>query len=331
MSWREVPYPVVVIIGPTAVGKTEIAIQVAQHLGAEIVSADSRLFYRGMDIGTAKPSMEERQRVPHHLIDLAEPDEVWNLALYQQEAARIIADIHQRGKLPLLVGGTGQYIRAMIEGWEIPPQAPDTQLRNALERWAQEIGAETLHGKLRVLDPTAAQLIDPRNVRRTIRALEVIFRTGRRFSEQRQRKQVPYSFLIIGLRRPRSDLYRRIDQRIEQMLAQGLIDEVRMLLAKGYSPDLPPLTAIGYHEIIQYLKGEISLDEAVVLMKRRTRNFVRRQAAWFREDDPRIHWLEVNEQTVGRILDLIMDKRAWLILREGHETEPQVQGLKNQE
>ncbi len=331
MFWREVPYPVVVIIGPTAVGKTEIAIQVAQHLGAEIVSADSRLFYRGMDIGTAKPSMEERQRVPHHLIDVAEPDEVWSLALYQQEAARIIANIHQRGKLPLLVGGTGQYIRAMIEGWEIPPQAPDTQLRNALERWAQEIGAETLHKKLRVLDPAAAQVIDPRNVRRTIRALEVIFRTGRRFSEQRQRKQVPYSFLIIGLKRPRSDLYRRIDQRIEQMLAQGLIDEVRMLLAKGYSPDLPPLTAIGYHEIIQYLKGEISLDEAVVLMKRRTRNFVRRQVAWFREDDSRIHWLEVNEQTVGRILDLIMDKRAWLILREGHETEPQVQGLKNQE
>ncbi|WP_299027916.1 tRNA (adenosine(37)-N6)-dimethylallyltransferase MiaA [uncultured Thermanaerothrix sp.] len=331
MSWREIPYPVVVIVGPTAVGKTEVAIQVAQHLDAEIVSADSRLFYRGMDIGTAKPSVEERQHVPHHLIDVAEPDEIWNLALYQREVVRVIADIHRRGKLPLLVGGTGQYIRAIIEGWEIPPQAPDTRLRHVLERWAQEVGANALHQKLELLDPVAAQSIDPRNVRRTIRALEVIFRTGKRFSAQRRRGGVHYSFLIIGLKRPRPELYRRIDQRIEQMLNQGLVGEVQALLAKGYSPDLPPLTAIGYREIIQYLEGKISLDEAVTLIKRRTRDFVRRQATWFREDDPRIHWLEVDEWTVKRVLALIEDERAWQIYCGEDERKIQSQVSEKQE
>jgi tRNA dimethylallyltransferase len=327
MSWREIPHPLVVIVGPTAVGKTEISLQVAERLDAEIVSADSRLFYRGMDIGTAKPSREERQRVSHHLIDVAEPNEVWSLALYQREAARIIAEIHQRGKLPLLVGGTGQYVRAIIEGWEIPPQAPDHRVRERLERWAKEIGAEGLHQKLSLLDPVAAQAIDPRNVRRTIRALEVILGTGKRFSEQRRRGKVPYSLLIVGLKRPRPELYQRIDQRIEQMIHQGLIEEVKALLTKGYSPELPPLTAIGYHEIIRYLKGEITLDEAITLMKRRTRDFVRRQATWFREDDPRIHWLEVNEGTVKEILALVEDKTAWIIYSKESEAALQSQDI----
>ncbi|MGB9896772.1 tRNA (adenosine(37)-N6)-dimethylallyltransferase MiaA, partial [Thermanaerothrix sp.] len=322
----EIPRPLVVIVGPTAVGKTEISIQVAERLDAEIVSADSRLFYRGMDIGTAKPSSEERQRVIHHLIDVAEPDEVWSLALYQREAARIIEEIHQRGKLPLLVGGTGQYVRAIIEGWEIPPQAPDHRLRETLERWAKEIGAEELHRKLRLLDPAAAQAIDPRNIRRIIRALEVILGTGKRFSEQRRRGKVPYSLLIVGLKRPRTELYKRIDERIEKMIHEGLVEEVKALLAKGYSPELPPLTAIGYHEIIRYLRGEITLDEAITLMKRRTRDFVRRQATWFREDDPRIHWLEVNEGTVNEILVLVEDKTAWQIYSEERGSALQFQG-----
>ncbi|MDT8896922.1 tRNA (adenosine(37)-N6)-dimethylallyltransferase MiaA [Thermanaerothrix sp. 4228-RoL] len=326
MSWCEIPRPLVVIVGPTAVGKTEISIQVAERLDAEIVSADSRLFYRGMDIGTAKPSSEERQRVIHHLIDVAEPDEVWSLALYQREAARIIEEIHQRGKLPLLVGGTGQYVRAIIEGWEIPPQAPDHRLRETLERWAKEIGAEELHRKLRLLDPAAAQAIDPRNIRRIIRALEVILGTGKRFSEQRRRGKVPYSLLIVGLKRPRTELYKRIDERIEKMIHEGLVEEVKALLAKGYSPELPPLTAIGYHEIIRYLRGEITLDEAITLMKRRTRDFVRRQATWFREDDPRIHWLEVNEGTVNEILVLVEDKTAWQIYSEERGSALQFQG-----
>ena len=316
MSWRKIPRPLVVIVGPTAVGKTEISIQIAERLDAEIVSADSRLFYRGMDIGTAKPSLEERQRVIHHLIDVAEPDEVWSLALYQQEAARIIEEIHQRDKLPLLVGGTGQYVRAIIEGWEIPPQAPDHRLRETLERWAEEIGVEELHRKLKLLDPVAAQAIDPRNIRRTVRALEVILGTGKRFSEQRRRGKVPYSLLIVGLKRPRTELYQRIDERIEKMIHEGLVEEVKALLAKGYSPELPPLTAIGYHEIIRYLQGEITLDEAITLMKRRTRDFVRRQATWFREDDSRIHWLEVNQGTVNEILALVEDKTAWLTYSE---------------
>jgi len=315
MSWRDIPSPLVVIVGPTAVGKTEIAIQVAEKLGAEaeIVSADSRLFYKGMDIGTAKPTWEERQRIPHHLIDVAEPNEIWSLAVYQRAAKVVIADIHRRGHLPILVGGTGQYVRAVIEGWDIPPQPPDETLRKALESWAQEIGPEGLHQRLRLLDARAASKIDPRNVRRTIRALEVIFRTGKRFSEQRRRVEVCYSLLIIGLRRPRPELYQRIDARIEQMLAQGFVEEVRSLLEQGYSPDLPPLSAIGYREIIEYLSGKITLEEAVVLMKRRTRDFVRRQAAWFRQDDPEIHWLDVTDHVVEDIIAMINKRESWKI------------------
>jgi tRNA dimethylallyltransferase len=181
ISHLEVRSPLVVIAGPTAVGKTEIALRLAERLGGEIVSADSRLFYRGMDIGTAKPSREEIQRVPHHLIDVALPDERWSLAVFQQAAQQAVAEIHARDRLPLLVGGTGQFVWAVIQGWDIPAQVPDTRLREALERWAAQLGPYGLHQRLFVLDPDAAAFIDPPNVRRTIRALEVIFRTGTAF------------------------------------------------------------------------------------------------------------------------------------------------------
>ncbi len=297
--------PLVVLLGPTAAGKTEIAIRLAERLDGEIVSADSRLFYRGLDRGTAKPSYAERARVPHHLIDVAEPDEPWSLVLFQQEARQAIAGIHARGRLPFLVGGTGQYIRAVTEGWQAPPARPDPRLRAALEAWAAQIGLMGLHARLASLDPQAGAQIDGRNLRRTVRALEVILSTGRPFSIQRQRGESLYRLLTLGLTRPRPELYARIDARIEAMFASGWVDEVRGLLAKGYSPYLPSLSAIGYQQVIDYLQGRCTLDEAVMLIKRLTRQFVRRQANWFKESDPNIHWFTAGEGTVEKMEELI--------------------------
>lgn len=304
--------PLVVIVGPTAVGKTEIALELAARLGGEIVSADSRYFYRGMDIGTAKPSLAERSRAPHHLIDVAEPDEIWSLAVFRRAANDAIAAIHARGNLPLLVGGTGQYIHAVTENWEMPEQPPDIFMRTVLEAWVAEIGALGLHRRLAIIDPNAASHIEPNNVRRTIRALEVIFHTGRLFSEQRKKIGCTYSLLQIGLQRPRAELYARVDARIAAMFADGLMDEVRALLAKGYGADLPTMSAIGYREVGAVLRGEMTLDEAVAQMKRLTRVFVRRQANWFRENDPLIHWFEMETNVAARIEQFIRGSDDWL-------------------
>lgn len=290
--------PVVVILGPTAVGKTEIAIQLAERLKGEIVSADSRLFYIGMDIGTAKPTPSEQRRVPHHLINVTPPDRTWSLALFQQRARQVINDIYTHGHLPFLVGGTGQYVRAVIEEWDIPKVEPDPALRDALENWATQISPQGLYHRLVVLDPAAAAQIDPRNLRRTIRALEVILRTGKRFSSQRQRRISPYHLLRLGLWRPRQELYERIDRRIESQITAGLVKEVKNLLSKGYAPDLPAFSAIGYREMIAYLQGTVTLDEAIVQMKRTSRVFVRRQANWFKPTDPTIRWFQVGPQTI---------------------------------
>lgn len=299
----------VVLVGPTAVGKTEIAIELAKRLKGEIVSADSRLFYRGMDIGTAKPTQAEMQQVPHHLIDIAEPDEGISLAVFQELASQAITEIHRRGNLPFLVGGTGQYVRAVVEGWRPPEISPNVGLRKALEAWARQIGPQQLHNRLATLDSEAAARIDFRNLRRTIRALEVIFSTGRRFSEQRTRHTSLYNSLLLGLNRPRSALYARIDARIQAMLADGLVEEVRGLLAQGYKPDLPAFSAIGYREILAYLQGSISLDEAERQMRRNTRIFVRRQANWFKPNDPQIHWFNIDENIVSMMEIRICD---WL-------------------
>ncbi len=305
MRFLDSPRPLLVLIGPTAVGKTEIALQLASRLNGEIVSANSRLFYRGMDIGTAKPARAELERVRHHLIDVADPDETWSLAVFQREAHKVITSIQAEGRLPLLVGGTGQYVWGVIEGWEVPAQTPDPGLRIAIEKWAGEIGVYGLHQRLGILDPDAAERIDPRNLRRTIRALEVIFRTGQRFSVQRLKNPSPYSLLLVGLTRPREELYARVDARIEAMMASGFEEEVRELLAKGYSPDLPTLSAIGYREMVAVIRGEITREEAVVQMKRLTRQFVRRQANWFKESDPAIHWFRVGPGTVDEIERLV--------------------------
>lgn len=296
----------ILIVGPTAVGKTELAIQLAERLNGEIISSDSRLFYRGMDIGTAKPSSEEILRVPHHLIDVVNPDETLSLAIFQQMAREIIANIQGRGKLPFLVGGTGQYIRAVTEGWNPPEVKPDVGLRNVLENMEKEKGKEWLYAKLRQLDPEAASIIDLRNVRRTIRALEVIFTTGRKFSKQRGQSDSPYHLITIGLTRPRAELYERVDERIEKMFADGLLDEVKGLVEKGYSPALPSMSAIGYRECVRVIKGELNTDQAKAEMKRLTRVFVRRQANWFKESDSQIHWFNPsNEYAIEKIEDLI--------------------------
>ena len=293
----------ILLVGPTAVGKTELSLQLAERLNGEIVSADSRLFYRGMDIGTAKPTAEERTRVPHHLIDVAEPDEIWSLAMFQQAATEIIDDIHKRGKLPFLVGGTGQYIRAVTEGWTPPEVEPDPRLRDVLDELAKEGGIYWLYEGLKRIDPLAAEKIDPRNVRRTIRALEVILTTGRLFSNQRGRSNSPYNLLTIGLKRSREELYQRVDERIEAMFAAGFLDEVKGLLDEGYSPDLPTMSAIGYRECIQVVEGQLSVEQAKVEMRRATRIFVRRQANWFKEDDPNIHWLDVGQENLVKMVE----------------------------
>lgn len=301
--------PLVVILGPTAVGKTEAAIRLAQRLDGEIVSADSRLFYRHMNIGTAKPTPQEMALVPHHLIDVADPDEVWSLAVFQQRAWEAIRGIHARQRLPFLVGGTGQYIRAVTQGWQPPAVAPDPRLRRMLEAWAAQAGADGLHQRLAVLDPQAAQAIDPRNLRRTVRALEVILTSGRPFSQQRLSAPSPYRLLQIGLIRSRSDLYARIDQRVRAMIDAGLVDEVRALLAMGYSPDLPTLSAIGYGEIIAHLQGRLSLEEAVAQIQRATRVFVRRQANWFKAGDLNIRWFQAGSTSIDELEKVIL---SWL-------------------
>ncbi len=305
--------PLILIVGPTAVGKTELAIQLAEQLDGEIVSADSRLFYRGMDIGTAKPTQQELARVPHHLIDIADPDEILSLAVFQQKAREAIIDIHIRNKISFLVGGTGQYIRAVTEGWSPPEVEPDERLRDELSKIKEEKGKEWLYEKLKGLDPEAASKIDPRNVRRTIRALEVILTTGRKFSEQRGQTESPYHLITIGLERPRAELYERVDQRIEMMFANGFLDEVKSLLAKGYPPSLPTMSAIGYRECIRVVKGELNEEQAKAEIRRATRIFVRRQANWFKESDPNIKWFRVDEGVIEKIEAYL---RASIALRE---------------
>jgi tRNA dimethylallyltransferase len=278
----------IVIVGPTAVGKTALAIELAQQFEGEIVSADSRQIYRGMDIGTAKPTREEQATAPHHLIDIIAPDEPYTLANYQADAYAAIDVILARGKQPLLVGGTGLYVHAVVEGLRIPHVPPNPELRAQLER---EDGL-ALYERLCALDPGAATRIDPRNVRRTIRALEVCLTTGEKFSELGKSEPPPYRITQIGLTLSRPELYARIDARVDRMIKQGLVAEVEGLVAKGYNWDLPSMSGLGYREMGEYLRGEMSLDEAVMNIKRHTRDFIRRQYAWFRLKDERIRWFD---------------------------------------
>ncbi|MEE4193902.1 MAG: tRNA (adenosine(37)-N6)-dimethylallyltransferase MiaA [Anaerolineae bacterium] len=308
----EIQNPLVILVGPTAVGKTELSLALAETLNGEIISSDSRLFYRGMNIGTAKPSPAEMARVRHHLVDVTEPNESWSLAVFQQEAYTAIEDIHKRGKLPIMVGGTGQYVHAIVNGWVTPEQAPDDGLREVLDHWSEEIGKEALHQKLAMLDPEAAKKIDYRNVRRTIRALEVIFHTGERFSSQRRKGKPRYPTLQIGLYRPREEIFQRVDERIEQMFAIGFVEEVRGLLAAGFKADDPGMASIGYREVIAYLNGEMTLIEVKARMRQLTHAFVRRQANWFKAGDPNIHWFDVRKNGILKdIVAEILNPEHW--------------------
>lgn len=304
----------IVIVGPTAVGKTEISLRLADRFEGEIISADSRLLYQGMDIGTAKPTASQRARVPHHLIDVTTPDQPWSLAQYLDAAREAIDSTHRRGRLPFLVGGTGQYVRSLLQGWQPPPRAEDDRIRRELERFADEHGSRALHERLKDVDPDRARKLDHRNVRRVVRALEIYRITGMPPSELRDPVPPPYSVLQLGLTLPRARLYERIDRRIDLMLQAGLVDEVRSLLEGGVSPDSPPLSAIGYRQIVRHLEGRISLEEAVLEIRRATRQFVRRQANWFKEDDPQIEWFLVQERVEAELADRI---RAWLAVESG--------------
>jgi len=287
------------------VGKTDLAVRLAQELGGEIVSADSRQVYRGMDLGTAKASREEQDRAAHHLIDIVDPDETLGLAQFQELAYAAIGDITARGRLPLLVGGTGQYVMAVVEGWKIPRVAPDETLRGELYRQADEEGAEALHERLRSLDPAAADRIDARNVRRVVRALEVCLITEEPISEQQDKSPPPYRILMLGLSLDREELYRRIDERVGRMMEAGLETEVRGLVATGYSFDLPAMSGVGYRQFAPYLAGEVPLETVVREIQRATRRFVRQQANWFRPGDARIHWLDAAQDPYPAALELI--------------------------
>jgi tRNA dimethylallyltransferase len=297
----------VAIVGPTAVGKSRLALALAQTLGGEIVSADSRQVYRYMDIGTAKPGPAERALVPHHLIDIIDPDQDFSLALYQKLAYQAIRDIQGRGKLPFLVGGSGLYVWSVVEGWQIPQVPPDPKLRGGLEARAAREGIASLYGELKALDPVAASRLDPRNVRRVIRALEVCRSTGVAFSRLQQKKPL-FPTLLVGLTTEREDLYHRIDSRIDAMIEKGLVEEVRGLAGKGYGFDLPSMSGIGYRQIGMYLRGEMGLEAAIEQIKFESHRFARHQYAWFKLGDGRIHWFQAAQCSPGKVADLITSK-----------------------
>ena len=298
---------IVAIVGPTAVGKTALSLELAKLLPVEIVGVDSRQVYRHMNIGTAKPTLEEQSQAPHHLIDIAEPADDFSLAAYLERAHCAIQDIRKRGRLPLLVGGTGQYLWALLEEWRVPSVAPDRKFRENMEALAAEQGDEFVYSRLRELDPESAAVIDPRNLRRVIRALEVHHQTGIPFSRVRGRGEGRYNSLVIGLTLPRDELYRRIDQRVDRMMEAGWLDEVRWLLERGVVTELPSMSSVGYRELATCLQGEISLEDAVQDIKSNTRKFARRQSAWFRLSDPRIRWLQSDENVVSEAYGLTND------------------------
>ena len=282
----------IAIVGPTASGKTALAVALAERLGGEVVNADSRQVYRGMDIGTAKPTAEERRRARHWLVDVADPDEPFSVGRYLDLANEALHDCWSRGVLPVVAGGTGQYVWALLEGWQVPRVPPDRALRAELEAQAVRDGPQALLDELQRVDPTYFARVDQNNVRRVIRALEVYRRTGTPLSACTTRRPPTYGWTAIGLACDRDELYRRIDARVDAMIAAGLVDEVRALIDRGYGCDLPSMSGIGYRQVCQQLAGELSAGEAIERIKTETHRLVRMQHSWFRPADQRIHWLD---------------------------------------
>lgn len=296
--------PLVAIIGPTAVGKTKLSLTLAKELNAEIISGDSMQVYKGMNIGTAKPTVEKRQNIPHHMIDILTPEEDFSVADFQQRVDELIPEIVQRGKLPMLVGGTGLYIKALIQGFLFPEMETDWELRERLEAEADKHGTEYVHDKLKEIDPTLADKLHPNDLRRVIRGIEVYQQTGKTSTHFRQKaKERPprYRAVKIGLRRDRDELYDRINRRVNSMIDNGLIEEVKELYEAGYDRELTSMQGLGYKELIGYFEGEYDLEEAVRLIKRNTRHFAKKQLTWFRKDDE-IHWFDVEEYEFEKLI-----------------------------
>ncbi len=304
-------HPLIAIVGPTGVGKSHLALYLAQKFNGEIINADSLQVFRHMDIGTAKPSAAEMSSVPHHLFDIIKPDEDFSLAQYQSLAFKSIYEVQKKNRLPFLVGGSGQYVWAVLEGWVIPKVPPDLEYRKSLEIAASSNGAEELYLKLQQLDPTAAGKIDKRNVRRVIRALEVISKSNTPISQLQRKESPDFNFLIIGLTADRKFLYQKIDSRVEKMFQQGFLEEVKKLLSLGYDFTLPSMNSIGYKQIGMMLQKQINLDQTVAKIKVDTHRFVRHQYAWFKLDDRRIIWFNIESQ-----IDTEVDQKLDHFLQE---------------
>ena len=304
----------VVLIGPTAVGKTALSLALARRLDAEIISGDSMLFYRGFDIGTAKPMKEELSAVPHHFIDILAPEASFNVMDFQRLAREEIGRIAARGKLPLVVGGTGLYIKSLLEGYVFNETSGDRAYREKLERLAQEKGKAFVHGLLQEADPEAAARLHINDFRRVVRALEVASLGNEHISEQREAAggELAYDAYVIGLRRERQALYARIEERVDAMLEAGLAEEVRSLLAEGVPRDCPAMKGIGYREMLAYLAGSMDLPLAAAEIKKATRHFAKRQLTWFRKM-PYVHWYAASQGE-----ELLLEKICTDIRRSFH-------------
>lgn len=286
--------PLVILTGPTAVGKTALSVELAKQIGGEIISADSMQVYRGMDIGSAKVTKEEMQGVPHYLIDEFDPEEPFHVVRFQEYAKRYIREIQGHGHIPILVGGTGFYIQAVLYDIDFTENSGDTSYREMLEALAAEKGAEHLHAMLREIDPESADSIHANNVKRVIRAMEFYQETGRKISkhnEEERQKDSPYTFAYFVLNDERERIYSNIDRRVDRMLEQGLVNEVRTLQEKGCTRDMVSMQGLGYKEILDYLNGVLSLEESVRILKRDTRHFAKRQLTWFKRERDVI-WIE---------------------------------------
>jgi len=297
----------IAIVGPTGVGKSHLALRLAQSFNGEIISADSRQVYRYMDIGTDKPSRQELTLIPHHLIDIIYPSESFSLAQYQELATNAINSIIQRQKTPFLVGGSGQYVRAVLEGWEIPRVPPNPILRHDLEERVAGGGGEKLCRELELIDPAAASRVDRNNPRRVIRALEVARDSSETTAGSRSRETPSFGHITIGLTRDRDELYRRIDARVDKMIEQGLVEEVEKLMNMGYGLDLPSMSSIGYRQIGMYLEGGVTLETAVQQIKFESHRFVRQQYNWFNPKDDRIRWFDMQGRAGEEIAALVAD------------------------